>query len=250
MKKTDISRHFDEINHNQVIWNSKPLLRNIYMDFYRIISSHINRDPAGKIVELGSGIGNLKEFFPESVSTDLVGNPWIDQVENAYGLTFTDQSVSNLILFDVFHHLEFPGTALDEFARVLMPGGRLIIFEPSVSLLGLLVYGIFHHEPLGLFRKIAWNTDKNMTGNPNRYYAAQGNASRIFLSRKYSEQLSPWKNLVIKKYSAFSYIASGGYGKFQLYPGSLYPFLKKIDNLLDLIPPVFSTRLLVVLEKQ
>ena len=30
---------------------------------------------------------------------------------------------SNLILFDVWHHLEYPGSAMAEFARVLAPKG-------------------------------------------------------------------------------------------------------------------------------
>jgi len=40
----------------------------------------------------------------------------------------------------VFHHLEFPGTALAEFARVLRPGGRVVIFEPGLGVLGGFAY--------------------------------------------------------------------------------------------------------------
>jgi hypothetical protein len=47
--------------------------------------------------------------IPECVTTDIFPNPWLDRVENAYALNFADASVGNLILFDVFHHLEFPG---------------------------------------------------------------------------------------------------------------------------------------------
>ena len=65
-------------------------------------------------------------------------------------LTFADESVANLILFDVWHHLEYPGTALAEFQRVLAKGGRLVIFDPAMGLLGRAVYGLCHHEPLAL----------------------------------------------------------------------------------------------------
>jgi ubiquinone/menaquinone biosynthesis C-methylase UbiE len=58
--------------------------------------------------------------------------------------------LTNLILFDLFHHFEFPGVALREFERVLLAGGRLILMEPGFGLLGRFIYQRFHHEPLGL----------------------------------------------------------------------------------------------------
>ena len=73
-------------------------------------------------------------------------------------MSFEDGSVANLILFDVWHHLEYPAAALAEFHRVLVPQGRLIIFDPAMGLLGRIVYGLFHHEPLGLKDKIQWRT--------------------------------------------------------------------------------------------
>ena len=82
--------------------------------------------------------------------TDLFPNPWIDRVESAYNLSFSDNSISHLILFDVWHHLEYPVNALKEAHRVLTSGGTLIIMEPAMSVLGRIVYGKFHHEPLGL----------------------------------------------------------------------------------------------------
>lgn len=117
-----ISIHEDQILRNQEYWKKKPLLRQIYRDFYHRIAQHLSQNPAKKIVELGSGLGNIKEVIPDCIRTDLFPNPWIDQVENAYALSFADKTVSDLILFDVFHHLRYPGTALNEIFRVLQPG--------------------------------------------------------------------------------------------------------------------------------
>ena len=129
-------QHQREINENLAYWQTKPILQAIYRAFYGEIARHVRRDLAGAVVELGSGLSNLKTVLPDCVCTDIFPHPWLDQVENAYTLSFGAGTVSNLILFDVFHHLAYPGTALQEFQRVLTPQGRVLVFEPAVSLLG------------------------------------------------------------------------------------------------------------------
>jgi SAM-dependent methyltransferase len=243
-------RHRTEIEENIGYWNAKPVLREIYRRFYRRMVPHLRRDIEGEIVEIGSGIGNLKTEIPGCLCTDIFPHPWIDRVENAYGLSFPDGGVSNLILFDVWHHLEYPGSALAEFHRVLAPGGRLVIFEPAVSLLGLVVYGIFHKEPLGIRQEIRWWAPPQFAPGDSGYYAAQGNAWRVFCSREFEGLLSHWKRVYTKKLSAISYVASGGYSGKKLYPDFLYPLMRGVDRLGDLFPPLFATRLLAVLEKR
>src|SRR5690242_244733 len=115
----DIQRHQKEILLNQLYWHKKPILQKIYRQFHRLIAAQLSGLPESLVVELGSGIGNIKETIPDCLRTDLFPNPWLDQVENAYQLSFRDETVSDLILFDVFHHLHYPGTALQEFGRVL-----------------------------------------------------------------------------------------------------------------------------------
>src|SRR5215208_7281103 len=146
-KRMGITFHQDSIQKNSDYWNRKPLLRTLYGDFYRLIAMNLSNLPNSKIVELGSGLGNIHDVIPNCIRTDLFPNPWIDQVENAYQLSFGDASISDLILTDVFHHLKYPGTVLQEFFRVLRPSGRVIMLEPCLSALGMLVYGIFHEEP-------------------------------------------------------------------------------------------------------
>ncbi len=242
-----IDQHNKEIQKNLESWNRKPLLQKIYKIFYEQILEFVRKDLKGETVELGSGIGNFKSVYSKAVATDIFENPWIDRVESAYKLSFADNSVSNLIMFDVFHHLAYPGSALEEAKRVLELHGRVIIFDPYISLLGLIVYGIFHHEPVGLFKKINWLAPPGI--NPDdKYYAAQGNASRIFKDSN-KERLKDWKIIKIKKISALSYVLSGGFSKPALYPESVLPFIKKLERVLDCLPLIFATRTLIVLEK-
>lgn len=249
--KISINQHNIEIQKNLESWNKKPLLQEIYRGFYNLILNSIRTDIKGATVELGSGIGNFKSVYPEAIATDIFPNPWIDQVESAYKLSFQNESVANLILFDVFHHLAYPGSALSEARRVLVSGGRVIIFEPFVSILGLIVYGMLHHEPIGLFKKIDWFVEGQK--NPDeKYYAAQGNASRIFNFQfnMFSKYLTDWNIIKIQKMSALSYILSGGFSKPALYPKKLLPWIKRIEKILGLFPSIFATRILIVLEKK
>jgi SAM-dependent methyltransferase len=214
-----------------------------------LIARNLSACSTGSVVELGSGIGNIKEVIPNCIRTDLFPNPWLDRVENAYALSFERASVSDLILFDVFHHLKYPGTAFEEFYRVLMPEGRVLIFEPRVSLLGRVVFGLFHDEPVALHDPIEWMAPRSWTPDQIDYYAAQGNATRIFIGGEFRERLSQWRIRKTVQLSAISYLATGGYSKPSLYPDAAYPLMRLLDRIADHIPSLFASRLLVVMEK-
>jgi SAM-dependent methyltransferase len=244
-----IDLHQDFIEKNYEYWNRKPILRTLYGDFYRLIAAELSNLPDGRVVELGSGLGNIREFIPNCIRTDLFPNPWIDQVENAYELSFPDGSVSDLILTDVFHHLKYPGTALKEFFRVLRTRGRVIMLEPCLSALGLQVFGLLHDEPIAVTKKIEWDAPEGWSPEHIDYYAAQGNASRVFLRKRFRHKLGDWQTIKTRRFSAIAYAASGGFSKPQLYPTSALPLIRKLENFLDLFPLLFATRLLVILEK-
>ena len=131
-----LEQHNIEILQNRELWEKKALLRKVYSEFYSEITRRVNPACPGVTVELGSGMGNIKQHIPQCITTDIFPNPWLDGVESAYHLSFDHGEVGHLILFDVWHHLRYPGTALKEFARVLTPEGRIILFEPAMGLIG------------------------------------------------------------------------------------------------------------------
>ena len=59
-----LRQHQVEIEINQRAWERKPLLQEIYAGFYRKILALIDTGIAGRVVEIGSGIGSLKHHLP------------------------------------------------------------------------------------------------------------------------------------------------------------------------------------------
>ncbi len=247
---TPLEQHNVEIHENAEAWRRKPLLEDLYGSFYRRLARHLPREVPGPVVEIGSGMGNIKRWIPGCITTDVFPNPWLDRVENAYRLSFAGASVSAFILVDVWHHLRHPGTALREWSRALVPGGRVLLFEPDMGALGRFIYGRFHHEPLALCDPVEWDAPANFDPANHDYYAAQGNAHRAFVRREWPAELEGWNIRVVQQLPAFSYVASGGFRGPQLYPRAVRPLIEWLEIPFVLLPALFSTRLLVVLEKQ
>ena len=246
---TSLDQHNVEIHENRASWQAKPLLRDVYAHFYRMIRDRLPAGRTGEVLEIGSGMGNIKQWIPECVTTDLFPNPWLDREESVYRLNCADGSASAFVLFDVFHHLRHPGAALAEMRRALENGGRVMLIEPDMGALGRLIFGKFHHEPIALGDKIEWDAPDGWNPEEHGYYAAQGNASRVFVDGELREKLAGWRVVEVKRMPAFSYIGSGGFRGPQLYPRFALPLVRVVENIFALLPALFSTRLLVVLER-
>ena len=237
-----LAQHQAEIEGNLRAWNNKPLLKAIYAGFYQRILTLIDAKIPGRVVEIGSGIGNLKETLPGALATDLFPNPWLDLVCDGYDLPFRQGTLSHLVLFDVFHHLRAPDAFLHEARRVLVPGGRLILFEPYISWSSLPVYGLLHHEP------VAWKEPISRAPSlpwPRDYYAAQGNATRLFFRQEIPNWPEGWVIFYAEAFSCFHYLLSGGYSKPAFYPAGCLDGFRRFELTLSRWPRLFGGRCLV-----
>ncbi len=230
------------------IWRRKPALRAVYADIYRRIGAH--RRP-GRTLEIGGGSGNLKDFAPDVVSTDIIAVPWLDAVCDAQLLPFADGSFANVVMVDVLHHLERPVRFFAEAARVLEPGGRLIFCEPAITPLGGLVYRLFHHEPVDM--RADPLADGPLTPGRDPYDSNQ--AIPTLLTGRYRAALAaklPNLPLVtIERFSFAAYLLSGGFRSWSLLPRfAAAPLLRAEWALRRMLGPLAALRLLAVYAKR
>jgi hypothetical protein len=95
----------DILAERREIWTSKPIIQRLYSRWYGHIEKALK---PGRTLELGGGSGNLSDFLPEAITSDIVFEPWLDAVMDAHAIPFKEESLDNIVLFDVLHHLAAP----------------------------------------------------------------------------------------------------------------------------------------------
>jgi SAM-dependent methyltransferase len=232
----------------QRAWQARPLLRRLYRSWYADIQERLS-PVGGPTVELGAGFGSFKAFAPEVVATDVEATPWVDEVVDAEALPYTDRSIANLVLVDVFHHLARPARFLDEAQRALAAGGRVVILDPYCSPVSNLAYKWFHHERTDL-AGAALEDDLDVAGSP--IASNQARATLVFF-RNAGEVRERWPGLRLverRQLALFAYPLSGGFSGRRLTPSAAYPVLAAAEKLLAPLAPLMAFRCLVVLERQ
>jgi len=227
-------------------WNAKPALRDVYTAWFREIAAYLC---PGISVEIGCGIGRMKTVIPDLHAMDIVKTPWTDMVGDAHRLAVKSNCISNVILFDVLHHLPFPLAFLSEAFRALRPGGRLIIVDPYISPFSGLMYGCFHSEPFSLKQNPFKATAALCTIDPSG--ANQAIATLLFYRhrRAFRKQFSDVRWIMQKRFAFFAYPATGGFGSESLVPDKLIHLLRKIEPIFKPLSAMLAFRLMVVLEK-
>ena len=234
------------LRQHQAVWQSKPILRLLYTEWYREIVSWLQPGPT---LEVGGGTGNLKEFAPSVVCTDIVKLPWLDAVADAQQLPFVSDSLANIVLFDTLHHLENVRYFFNEALRVLQPGGRVIIMDPYISVCSWPVYHFLHPEPVD-FRQDPLALSPMQPGR-KPFDANQAISTILFerSSRRFHELYPSLKKLQHHRLAFFAYPLSGGFDHSSLLPVFLVRPVLALERVLRLLNRFLAFRVLVVLEK-
>ena len=230
----------------RTIWSGKPVLRAIYHDLYRRLRGACH---SGRTLEIGGGSGNLKESLGEVISTDIQAAPWLDVVADAERLPFADASFDNIVMVDVLHHLPRLHSFLTEAARVLRPGGRIVMIEPAITPVSRLVYGLFHHEPV--IMGVDPLADQPLSSD-DPWAANQAIPTLLLRDAVRLEGAVPALRLArSERLSLFTYPLSGGFKRWSLIRAAWVPALLAIeDALMGVLGPLMAFRLLAVIERR
>ena len=236
------------LNGYRSIWARKPVLRAIYVDYYRRIKF---KCVPGLSLEIGGGSGNFKEFSADVITTDIQFAPWLDSVADAQALPFASDSFENIVGVDVLHHIEYPSLFLTEAERVLKPGGRLILLEPAITPVSWFFYKFLHQE------SVLMDADPLLSGNvpsPDRDPFDANIGIPTLLVGRHQKQLResfPKLKLVYKEHLSFiAYPMSGGFKRWCLIPLICLRFLLKLEQAFSpFIGWLMGFRLIIVFEK-
>lgn len=231
------------------IWEKKASIRLLYRDFHRQL---LESCPEGYVLDIGGGTAHIKDFRSDIISTDILSFPGIDVVADAHRLPFPNEVFTGVVMLDVLHHLERPIEFLKEASRVLKPGGRLAMIEPSMTTLARRFYDLFHEEPVDMnadpFARVAINPDRDP------FDANQAIPSLLFATapaRRLVEQtISSLRVRSVDWQSLFAYPMSGGFQRWSLIPAALVgPMLAFEKRMPAAIRKHLAFRMMVVLER-
>jgi SAM-dependent methyltransferase len=229
------------------LWESKPVLRVVYGDFYdRIVAACGD----GVTIEIGGGIGNLKQRLPHVVATDIQSASWLDCVADAQRLPFADAVAANIVMVDVLHHLEFPLLFLREAARVLRPGGRVLMVEPAITWGSTLFYRLLHQEPVRMSADIL----RDGRPDPRRDPYESNQAIPTLLATRDRERfhgLCPALHLARAEwFSLVAYPLSGGFKPWSLIGAGAARRMLRFERVIEPVAGrLAGFRILLVVEK-
>src|SRR2546426_669557 len=240
MTKVTMSDH-EFVSQHRKIWAARPELRSVYQEWFKHLLWCV--EGLHPIVEIGSGPGFFKDYFPHLISTDVVSSAYIDVVSDACSLPFRSGAVGALVMLDVLHHLPRPLEFMAEAERVLHPGGRLAMIEPWITAPSYFLYRYFHHEDCSL------KVDLRCPFGELDKKAFDGNAAIPFKLLKQIEPGATSLRLIkVDPFLGLPYLATLGFRSTRPIPGALIGVAKVCERLLSPLTRLASTRALIVWE--
>lgn len=132
-----------------------PVARRPHLDFLR--SAVADLAPGARVLDVGAGDAPYRELFDgfDYVTNDWAGTEHVpdrpfDIVAPADALPVQDASFDAVVCTQVLEHLPEPWVAVEEFHRILVPHGRVIITAPLTWYLHELPHDYYRFTAYGL----------------------------------------------------------------------------------------------------
>lgn len=245
-KKSRLDAPETTVFHGELI-KKKNFLKRIYEEWYGGFIEEVNRIKAdGKILELGSGGGFLKEMLPEVITSDVLELPECDLQCYAEDLPFGDHDLKAIFMLDVLHHIPESRKFFHESSRTLKPGGIIYMIEPANTFFSRIIYKNFHHEVFDE-RVKEWNF-KSIGPLTSSNQALPW----IIFSRDREIFEKEFPDLKIQKiylHTPFRYLLSGGLSYNIPIPGWSFKFFTNIEKLMKPLFGYFSMFQTIIVEK-
>ena len=209
------------------ILSEKAFLRRIYEQWCQDLAAAVPPGP-GRVLELGSGAGFLKDRLPEIISSDLLTVPGLDLVADARALPLATGSLKAVLMTNVLHHIPDPRAFFTESARCVRPGGVIAMIEPWVTPWSRFVYRRLHPEP---FNPEAPHWTLPPAGPLS---GANGALPWIIFHRdrpRFARLFPQWSVRSVRPIMPFMYLASGGVSLRALQPGCMFPLWRIMERL-------------------
>jgi SAM-dependent methyltransferase len=213
---------------HRAIIEQKPFLKRLYAEWYERMAAVL---PPGErpALELGSGAGFLAAHVPRLVTSDLVPVEGVRLALDARQLPFGAGTLGAILMINVFHHIAHPRAFLAEAARVVAPGGAVIMLEPWLSRWSRLVYGAFHEEPFDPHAE-QWEFAEG-----GRLTSANGALPWIVFHRDraaFEREFPEWRIDVVDLSvgSPFRYLLSGGVSLVGLTPAGSFGAWRLVER--------------------
>ena len=212
--------------HREIIL-SKPFLVKLYKEWYQNFLNVIPELPEGKMIELGSGGGFLKDLNKDIICSDILPLPTNDMTFSALDMPFKDGELSAIFMIDTFHHIPDSEQFLKEANRCLAPGGRIVMVEPANSAWGRFIYRNFHHEPFE--PKGGWTIPSSGPMSD-----ANGALPWIVFERdraEFEKKFPQLEIVKIKYHTPMRYLLSGGVSFKPLVPKFSFGIIKACEKM-------------------
>ena len=207
------------------IWQKKPFLRHVYKKRFREIESLLVQ---GNVLEIGCGNGMLTQHLGKRcLGVDVDPESRAKVVTDAGCLALKENSFSNVVAVNVFHHIRHPRQFFNEALRILKKDGRLIIVEPYMGFLNHLVFRLFHHELCKKNLKYPAALEENIYHEVGNYYLGHSFFLNSVAVDKYLKGFSLTGKLIT---GSVMDLLSGGYNHRQFLSDDICLALLRIRN--------------------